>query len=193
MALDPHEGTGFRGHLSVDAVISLGYNPTKKEEPFFTEQLYFRRAELLVGDNQVIPFLEQTVFGYEYVKFGKMLGIEMPITPTMRTKINKEKMDLFHKIRAAESSMVGLTKTRDGSVDDVYVDKIAAALSYNGAIGESRGSLAGALAAAKERGYHLDSTIIEVKVDDGAVLHTNMGTFITAKLEKYKSLLKSAA
>lgn len=53
------------------------------------------RLELYIGDINAVPFLQERLEGWRYLQLAELLGYNLPITESLRKKIEDEQLDIF--------------------------------------------------------------------------------------------------
>lgn len=60
------------------------------------------RLEMYIGDSEVVPVLEKRLEGYQYIRLGKLLGKDLPLSQEMSNKIRQEQTTLVNRVLEIE-------------------------------------------------------------------------------------------
>lgn len=159
-----------------------------------------QRLELYIGNQQSVPFLQNMLEGWRYMKLSNLLGYELPISEEVRKNIENEQMDIFDRVRNGEARIeaiseekekrIKMAKEGDGAINfgthveltDEFVEK----MRYNPQIRESAERIKSLLETAVKRNYHEMGMQVERKLDAGVLISINLRDFFADRKIKYK-------
>jgi len=158
------------------------------------------RLEFHIGDKEAIPFFQNNLQGWQYTKLRKLLGYELPITPEISKKIEKEQLEIYSLVSEKEKEVINLEselKTRVGLVratDGVIhhgthtelTDEFVEYFRYGPVIREKQREIKELLEKAIKRRYHENGVTVSRELDAGITKIINLGEFFSNR----KALLK---
>ena len=139
------------------------------------------RLELYIGDQEAIPFLQNTLEGWRYLQLSQLLEYELPVTSEITQKIEGEQLEIYKAITQAEEKLKVLTRERDvrlglvkategvihhGSHIELTDERIER-FKYKEEIEVARARVVDLVKKAIRRGYHENGRTINRPLDVG--------------------------
>lgn len=155
------------------------------------------RLELYVGDKEVTPFLQNNLEGWRYVQLKGLLGYDLPITPEITQKIEKEQLEIYSLVSEKEKEVanlerefkarLGLLEGGEGAIHHgthiELTDRVVECMRYGPLIEEGKRKIKHLLEKTVKRGYHENGVTVSRELDAGITKIINLKEFFFNRKE----------